>query len=210
MKNRLLITCISTLLILAGCSKPTFSTNDTGSKDNEPTSETSSPSNSEDTNTEVTSNTSEDTNTGTDSNTDVNDDIPEGFVQKISAAGSYTLTREINGSILIDAGDDAIHANYGTAFENGLSGLGNITISGGDFTIYSTDDGLNAANKAGISPTINITGGVVDVTVYGGDVDGIDSNNTYTQTGGLVITKGGSGGMSAGLDTDGTGELLGN
>ena len=157
------------------------------------------------------------------------------------------------GKLFIKSYDDAIHANYGDAFENGATGLGNITLSGGDFEIYasddgihaddtltisnnavidivksyegiegniinitggytkvySTDDGLNAANKAGKTPAINISGGVTDITVYGQDVDGIDSNGSFLQTGGVVITKGASGGMSTGLDTDGTATING-
>lgn len=118
-----------------------------------------------------------------------------------------------SGNLSLYASDDGIHADYineisgGTIdITNSYEGIeGNIlNISGGNIKVYSTDDGLNAANKAGVNPEINISGGIVDITVYGGDVDGIDSNNTYTQTGGVVITKGGTGGMSTGLDTDGT------
>lgn len=117
------------------------------------------------------------------------------------------------GNLSLYASDDGIHADYineisgGTIdITNSYEGIeGNIlNISGGNIKVYSNDDGLNAANKAGVNPEINISGGIVDITVYGGDVDGIDSNNTYTQTGGVVITKGGTGGMSTGLDTDGT------
>ncbi|MCQ2802591.1 MAG: carbohydrate-binding domain-containing protein [Bacilli bacterium] len=157
------------------------------------------------------------------------------------------------GKFFIKSYDDAIHANYGDAFENGATGIGNITLSGGDFEIYasddgihaddtltissnavidivksyegiegniinitggytkvySTDDGLNAANKAGKTPAINISGGVTDITVYGQDVDGIDSNGSFTQMGGYVITKGANGGMSTGLDCDGTAKING-
>ena len=45
-------------------------------------------------------------------------------------------------------------------------------------------------------------GGYVDVTVTGQDVDGIDSNGTYQQSGGTMITRGTNGGMSTGIDTD--------
>lgn len=117
------------------------------------------------------------------------------------------------GNLNLYASDDGIHADYINDISGGTINITNsyegiegnlVNISGGDIKAYSTDDGLNAANKADVNPEINISGGTIDITVYGGDVDGIDSNNTYTQTGGLVITKGGSGGMSTGLDTDGT------
>ncbi len=159
------------------------------------------------------------------------------------------------GTIAIKASDDAIHANYGDAFDNGGVGLGNITISGGtvgvasgddgihaDNTItisggyttvtnasegleanhyyisggetyvYGTDDGINASKKINQTPSIEISGGFVDVTVSSGDTDGIDSNGNFTQTGGFVVTRGAhgtSGGMSTGLDCDGTATIAG-
>ena len=62
--------------------------------------------------------------------------------------------------------------------------------------------GVNA-NKKTSTAQINITGGYLDVTVpSSGDTDGIDSNGTYTQSGGIVITRGPNQSMSAALDTD--------
>ena len=116
------------------------------------------------------------------------------------------------GTMSLYSSDDGIHADYINDISGGEINITNsyegiegniLNISGGNIKVYSTDDGLNAANKAGVNPEINVSGGTLDITVYGGDVDGIDSNNTYTQTGGIVITKGGTGGMSTGLDTDG-------
>jgi len=116
------------------------------------------------------------------------------------------------GNLIIYAADDGIHADDTATISGGAIDVissyegveGNIiNVSGGYTRIYSTDDGLNAANKADKTPAINISGGVLDIQVYGGDVDGIDSNGAYTQTGGLVISKGGTSGMSNGLDTDG-------
>lgn len=167
---------------------------------------------------------------------------------EVSAKG-IKAENEINisdGTFFIKTYDDAIHTNYGTAFENGATGIGDINISGGTFSIYasddglhadhalnisggtidveysyeglegniinisggytkvySIDDGLNAANKSNVTPSILVSGGIIDVTVYGQDVDGIDSNGTFTQTGGYVITKGGNSQMSTGLDCDG-------
>ena len=123
--------------------------------------------------------------------------------------GNVTIS---GGTLNLYASDDAIHADNINTIRGGTIDITNsyegiegniINIYDGYIKVYSTDDGLNAANKAGVSPEINIYGGVIDITVYGGDVDGIDSNNSYTQTGGIVITKGGTGRMSTGLDTDG-------
>lgn len=131
------------------------------------------------------------------------------FANGATGVGNVTIS---GGTFTLYASDDAIHADYTVDISGGTINVTNcyegvegniINFSGGYTKIYSTDDGLNAANKAGYTPAINVSGGIVDIIVYGGDVDGIDSNGTYSQTGGLVITKGGSGsGPSNALDTD--------
>lgn len=192
------------------------------------------------------------------------------------------------GAIVIKSYDDGLHANYGTAFDAGGSGIGNINISGGTIiiTVYSpekttaggetpptggagggpfrpngrfsastfvqtavkgadgihadntltvsggtvkidssyegleanhivisggttfvagNDDGVNAAKKINETPTILVSGGYLDVSVSpNGDTDGIDSNGNYTQTGGIVITRGPNSEMAAAIDADGT------
>lgn len=159
------------------------------------------------------------------------------------------------GVIDVVSEDDAIHANYGTAFDNGSSGLGNVTISGGTLniksgddgihadntvslaggtvnvdmayeaieanfinmsggynTVYAVDDGLNASKKINKTPAVTITGGLLDLAVSNGDCDGIDSNGTYVQSGGTVITRapGLSGNMNMGaLDADGSVQMNG-
>ena len=160
------------------------------------------------------------------------------------------------GAVAIKASDDAIHANYGDAFDNGAKGLGNINVTGGqigiasgddgihadntltisdgiiDITgstegieathinieggstcIYGSDDGVNAAKKISETPTVKISGGFLDVSVSRGDTDGIDSNGSFSQTGGVVISRGSPGtnasGMSTGLDCDGTASITG-
>lgn len=119
------------------------------------------------------------------------------------------------GTITISTGDDGIHAdkelnitdgyiNVLTSYE-GLEAI-TINISGVQSFVYAADDGINACTGDGTStPLINITGGYVDVTTGSGDTDGIDSNGSYTQSGGMVLVKGGSssGQVSGSIDVDG-------
>ena len=121
------------------------------------------------------------------------------------------------GSLTLEASDDGIHAdgimnisggeiNVKSAYEGLEANVFNI--SGGSSYVYATDDGMNAT-KGKSSPAINVTGGLLDVEVpTSGDTDGIDSNGTYTQSGGVVIVKGpgnagGNNFGAAALDTDG-------
>lgn len=121
----------------------------------------------------------------------------------------------LGGTITISTGDDGIHAdkelnitdgyiNVLTSYE-GLEAI-TINISGGQSFIYAADDGINACTGDGSStPLINITGGYIDVTTGSGDTDAIDSNGSYTQSGGMVLVKGGSssGQVSGSIDVDG-------
>ena len=119
------------------------------------------------------------------------------------------------GTITISTGDDGIHAdkelnitdgyiNVLTSYE-GLEAI-TINISGGQSFVYAADDGINACTGDGTStPLINISGGDVDLTTGSGDTDGIDSYGNYTQSGGMVLVKGGSssGQVSGSIDVDG-------
>ena len=121
------------------------------------------------------------------------------------------------GSLTLEASDDGIHAdgnmtisggeiNVKSAYEGLEANVFNI--SGGSTYVYATDDGMNAT-KGKSSPAITVSGGLLDIEVpTNGDTDGIDSNGTYTQTGGVVIVKGpgnagGNNFGAAALDTDG-------
>lgn len=128
-----------------------------------------------------------------------------------TAGGGFSPGRQSWGYQQTVSGADGIHADYKLNISGGkleidsaYEGLeGNlITISGGNVTLAANDDGINAC-KGNSTPNITITGGFIDVTVSpNGDTDGIDSNGTYTQSGGIVITRGPNSEMAAAIDAD--------
>jgi hypothetical protein len=125
-----------------------------------------------------------------------------------------------DGEITLSSLDDAIHGDGSVVIDGGSINItsayegieGNqIEFNGGTTYVKATDDGVNASGKAA-TPLIKVTGGYLDVTVGTGDVDGIDSNGNYVQTGGFVISRNAttaSGGQASGLDTDGTCTITG-
>lgn len=141
------------------------------------------------------------------------------------AGGTYTIDSlddavHANGTVLISggeyiltSGDDGIHADERaevsdgkltiTAHE-GIEGTC-VLISGGEITIQASDDGINAARKvSGITPTVEITGGNLTITMGAGDTDGIDSNGDIRITGGTISISG-----SSAFDYDGSASFTG-
>ena len=120
-----------------------------------------------------------------------------------------------DNTITVTAGDDGIHASGDLVIDSGtytvkkstegLEGK-SITINGGDINIYSTDDGVNAANKNAQQSEIFFTmnGGNLTVEVGQGDTDPIDSNGNITVTGGTIKMTG-----QTGFDFDGTATYTG-
>ena len=115
-----------------------------------------------------------------------------------------------DNTITVTAGDDGIHASGDLVIDSGTYTVKNsteglegksITINGGDIAIYSTDDGVNAANKNAQQSEIFFTmnGGNLTVEVGQGDTDPIDSNGNITVTGGTIKMTG-----QTGFDFDGT------
>ncbi len=109
------------------------------------------------------------------------------------------------------SGADGIHADYTLNISGGEVNIDSayegleanvINVSGGKSYVSANDDGVNAA-KGVTTAQVNVTGGYLDVTVSpNGDTDGIDSNGTYKQTGGIVITRGPSNQNMAAIDAD--------
>lgn len=112
--------------------------------------------------------------------------------QSVKGADGIHADSELNifgGEIFIDSSYEGLEGNV-------------INVSGGKTTVIANDDGVNACSGTK-TPVINVSGGYLDVAVSpNGDTDGIDSNGSYYQTGGVVITRGPSSAMAAALDVD--------
>ena len=105
------------------------------------------------------------------------------------------------GSFDIQAVDDAVHANTllridGGSFEitaaEGIEAT-YIQINDGSVRISATDDGVNAARKSSAyTPTVEINGGEIAISMGPGDTDGVDSNGDLIIRGGTVSVTGNS------------------
>lgn len=133
----------------------------------------------------------------------------------VNAEASLTVK---SGTITIDAGDDALHADYALAIgESGTAGPtitinscyeglagANLLVASGAITIYSEDDCLNAANSdlTGYDFTMDITGGTI--WAYAASDDGLDSNGSLTISGGTLTVWTANTADNQALDADGT------
>ena len=142
-----------------------------------------------------------------------------GGTYNITAVGdAFNVNDELNitgTTMTIDAKEDGIHASGDLVIDSGTYNVKNsteglegksITINGGDISIYSTDDGVNAANKNAQQSEIFFTmnGGNLTVEVGQGDTDPIDSNGNITVTDGTIKMTG-----QTGFDFDGTATYTG-
>ena len=132
--------------------------------------------------------------------------------------GNYDVSL-LSGTFNIAAGDDAIHADHilsigsedgtgptikVTKSTEGLEGTV-VNIYGGDISIVSSDDAINAANadsayEGELDYSFNMMGGKVVINSKG---DGIDSNGNVNLIGGSATINSASGGGEAGIDYDG-------
>lgn len=132
--------------------------------------------------------------------------------------GNFTMG---GGQLIIESDDDALHADYyatvnaGTLVLNGGEAFeaNHIIINNGNVFANGVYDGVNAANQVDNAASFTMKNGFLDVTVQKGDTDGIDSNGTFTQTGGLIVSRGSYGttpsGMSTALDCDSSASVTG-
>ena len=115
------------------------------------------------------------------------------FNIKVADDGIHAITK-----LTIDDGDLTINAHE--ALEATY-----VTINGGTIDITASDDGINAAAKSSAyTPTIEINGGTVTISMGQGDTDAIDSNGNIKVTGGNInITA------QFAFDFDGTATYIG-
>ena len=131
---------------------------------------------------------------------------------------NYDVTL-LSGNFTIAAGDDAIHADHILTIGNtdgtgpfvrvtksneGLEGTV-VNVYGGDISIVSSDDAVNAANGDGLYEGVldysfNMMGGSLVINSQG---DGIDSNGNVNLIGGSAQLHSASNGGEAGIDYDG-------
>ncbi|MBO4578822.1 MAG: carbohydrate-binding domain-containing protein [Clostridiales bacterium] len=118
-----------------------------------------------------------------------------------------------SGTFMISVKDDAIHTDgllqidggsYEITAAEGIEGT-YVLINDGDITIEASDDGINAGQKSdAYTPTIEINGGSIKITMGQGDTDGIDSNGNLYINGGTVDITG-----QSPCDYDGEGVING-
>ncbi len=110
----------------------------------------------------------------------------------IHSNGTVTVN---SGDLTLTTGDDGIHGdsqvtvsggNINITAHEGIEGT-LVTINDGTINISASDDGINAAQKVtGVTPTVEINGGDITITMGQGDTDAIDANGNITVNGGTV------------------------
>lgn len=102
-----------------------------------------------------------------------------------------------DGNITINSKKDGLHAEYDEDTSKGyiyISG-GNLNVTASDDAIHATTtfDAINAGAKSNsYTPTIEINGGDLTITMGQGDTDGIDSNGNLYINGGTINITGNS------------------
>ena len=128
----------------------------------------------------------------------------------------------LSGTVTINAGDDGITAtstlqiddgtvNIQKSYE-GLEGQ-NIIINGGNISIVSSDDAINAVSES--SGDTMQSDGTSKITISGGSVyvrsegDGIDSNGSFEMSGGTLTVMGPTRSGNGSLDVNGAATITG-
>ncbi len=117
------------------------------------------------------------------------------------------------GDIQISAARDGIQGTTAVQIDGGTMHISSsegiectyVQINGGDVSIEASDDGINASAKSNAyTPTIEIRGGNLQVTMAAGDTDALDANGNLYISGGTVNIS-----AQFAFDFDGEGKLDG-
>ena len=123
--------------------------------------------------------------------------------------GTFNITSVSDGI----CGTTYIQIDGGTINISSTEGIEStyIQINGGTVNVSAVDDGLNASQKSTAvgTPTVEVTGGELTVTMSGNDVDGIDSNGNIIVSGGTITIVYPAQAPSESFDCDGTATYTG-
>lgn len=125
----------------------------------------------------------------------------------VHSGGYFFMT---GGEMTISSGDDAVHAEEYLKISDGTITVNKcyegieaaqIVIDGGNISVTSSDDGINAANSdySNYDFKLIISGGTVYINSSG---DGVDSNGSITITGGTIFIDGPTASNNGALDSE--------
>ncbi len=124
-----------------------------------------------------------------------------------------------DGTFTVTASSDAIQGTSAVQIDGGTFNLTSsegiestyIQINGGTINISASDDGINAAAKSSAynTPTVEMAGGSLTITMNGSDVDCIDANGNIIVSGGTISVTYPTQGPSESFDYDGTATYTG-
>lgn len=131
----------------------------------------------------------------------------EGTTQEDVDAGNAKKQWKFDGaieslvSIVFDAEEEGTGSLTVNSDNEGIETYLHLTVNGGNITINSADDGLNA-NEDGVS-VITINGGVLTVNAGAGqEGDGIDSNGWIVINDGFIVSAANATSPDSGVDSD--------
>ena len=123
------------------------------------------------------------------------------------------------GKFTINAKSDSIQSATVAQIDGGTLDLSaaegiestHVIINGGEITIAATDDGVNGSqkSKSAGTPSFEMNGGTLKISMSGNDTDAIDVNGNVTVNGGTIDISSNMQGSSESFDYDNSAEFNG-